>query len=253
MSLTVGVPTRDRPAELAGLLDLLLADLPPGTQLLVADGGRPVDLPPGVTRIPVAGGVSTGRNALARAATGEVLVFVDDDVRPHPGAVATLAAAVRPGTVVAGRVANLGHRPGEPSGTGALRRTGFGGPVPPGGTPDYAVSALLGVPRDVYTRVTWDERYSSAHLDDVAYGLRLRAAGIRIAVCDQATAEHPRRPRRHDPALAGHRAALVLTRFAAERPGGAWLHALAHVVAEQRGHPRRTLTALDTFTRGLPR
>lgn len=261
--LTVGIPTRDRPEQLAALLDLL-AEQADGLrrswrlEVLVADGGAlPAALPSELTDavdaaslLPVDGGVSTGRNQLAQAARGEVLLLVDDDVRPHAGALESLAAAVRPGVVVAGRVEGLGHRPGQASELMVVDRTGFGRPA---GTapPDYAVSALLGLPRDVFTKVPWDERFDVAHLDDVAFGLRLRDAGVGLALCPQASADHP--PRRaadkDRPELAGRRAVVVLRRFAGERAAGAWLRCLAHVAWTHRRSGRALATAVTGYTR----
>jgi GT2 family glycosyltransferase len=255
--LTIGVPTRDRPDQLAALLGLLDRELPGlrrewDVEVLVADGSRSPAGRPGVRVLAVRGGVSAGRNALAAAATGDVLVLVDDDVRPHPGALAVLAAAVAPGTVVAGRVSGLGHRPGEPSQLMVVGTHGYGEPA--GGRPaDYAVSALLALPRDVYTRVPWDERFAAAHLDDVVYGLRLRDAGVRLALCAGATADHP--PRRaadkDAPELAGQRAVVVLQRFGTAP--GPWLRCLAHQVWTQRRSPRGAVRAVASYTAATAR
>jgi GT2 family glycosyltransferase len=264
--LTVGIPTRDRPTELAQLLALLAEQLPElrarwRLQVLVADGSdTPAVLPAQLAAaaddaavVGVRGGVSTGRNVLAAHARGEVLVLVDDDVRPRPGALAALADAVRPGTAVAGRVEGLGHRPGEASALMAVGRAGFGVPVPLGGEPDYAVSALLALPRDVYERVAWDERFAAAHLDDVMYGLRLRAAGVELVECPAATADHPPRGDRPDkdrPELARQRALVVLTRWAQDRPARAWLRCLAHVAWSHRRRPRDLAAALAGYLDG---
>lgn len=258
--LTVGVPTRDRPEELAGLLALLVEEAAGlrrdwRLEVLVADGSaQPGELPDPLRRavdaaevLPVDGGVSTGRNRLARAARGEVLVLVDDDVRPDPGAVGRLAAAARPGTAVAGRVAGLGHRPGEPSALMVVGRSGYGEPAD-GRTPDYAVSALLALPRDVYRSVGWDERFAAAHLDDVAYGLRLRAAGVALRLCEQATAAHPpRRTGKDRPELAGHRAVVVLRRWSGDGAAGPLLRCLAHVAWTHRRSARDLRTALRAY------
>lgn len=233
-TLTVGIPTRDRPAQLAGLLEVLRGELPPPgwtAEVLVADGSARPAAPADVQVLPVRGGVSAGRNALQDHASGDVLVLVDDDVRPDPGALAALAAAVEPGTAVAGRVRGLGHRAGEDSRPMRLARTGYGEPADD--EPDYLVSALLALPRDVYTRVRWDERFPDAHLDDVAFGLRLREAGVVLRQCDEATADHPPRTSNDRPDLARQRALVVLTRW---RAPGPWARCLAHVAWEHRRH-----------------
>lgn len=237
-TLSVGVPTKDRPEQVAELLALLRRELPDGAQLLVADGSATPLALPGVEVLRVHGGVSAGRNALAAAATGDVLVLVDDDVRPDPGAVAALAAAVEPGTALAGSVRGLGHRAGEPSGPMRVGRHGYGEPAD--GAPDYLVSALLALPRDVYPRVRWDERFSAAHLDDVMFGLRLRAAGVALRHWPAATAGHPPRTGNDRPELARQRALVVLTRW---RSAGPWARCLLHVACEHRRHLPTALRA----------
>lgn len=260
--LTVGVPTRDRPDELAALLSLLAAHAPElrerwRLQVLVADGSAvPAPLPDVLSTavdaaevLPLDGGVSAGRNVLADRARGLVLVLVDDDVRPHHGSLAALAAGTAAGTAVAGRVAGLGHEAGQPSGLMRLGRRGFGEPAVPGQPADYAVSALLALPRDVYATVRWDERFAAAHLDDVMYGLRLRAAGVRLRECPQATADHPARKAKDLPELAGHRALVVLTRWSGQRLASAWLRCLGHVAWTHRRSRRDLAVALTGYAR----
>lgn len=264
--LSVGVPTRDRPTQLEELLALLAGQAPDLRQVwrvevLVADGSAdPSALPAALARavddvrvLPVRGGVSTGRNHLAAAARGEVLVLVDDDVRPHPGAIDALAQAATPGTAVAGRVDGLGHRPGSASELMVVGRAGYGEPA---GTrlPDYAVSALLALPRDVYTTVAWDEWFDAPHLDDVAFGLSLREAGVALTLCPEATADHPQRRAadKNRPELAGRRAVVVL-RGHRSRATAPWLRCLAHQAWTHRSSARGLGVALSQYTAGTLR
>lgn len=258
--LTVGVPTRDRPHQLADLLALIAGQAPQlrrhwRVQVLVADGTAvpgtvPAALAAAVEHaqvLPVDGGVSTGRNLLADHALGDVLVLVDDDVRPHSGSLAVLAAATSSGTAVAGRVCGLGHRNDEPSVPMHLGRKGFGEPAEPGRPADYLVSALLALPRDVYTTVRWDERFAAAHLDDVMFGLRLRAAGVVLRECSAATADHPDRTEKDAPELAGHRALVVVTRWSGQRLATVWLRCLAHLAWTHRRSPRDLTLAVSHY------
>jgi GT2 family glycosyltransferase len=261
--LTIGVPTRDRPEQLLALLALLAAEAPElrrrwRLEVLVADGSaQPQPLPAALTRaadaaslLPVDGGVSAGRNRLARAARGDVLLLVDDDVRPHPGSLVRTGRR-RPPRHGGGRSGRRGRAP-----AGAGLRADGGRPVRlraagRRAAADYAVSALLGLPRDVYARVPWDEQFVVAHLDDVAFGLRLRDAGVALELCPQATADHP--PRRASdkdrPELAGHRAVVVLRRFAGERAAAPWLRCLAHVAWSHRRSARSLTAAVAGYTR----
>lgn len=103
MSVTVVVPTRDRPEQLAGCLAALRPQLRDGDELLVVDsaghrrvaGALRVDRP----------GASRARNAGWRAAAHDLVAFLDDDVRVAPGWRAALDDAVEGVDVACGRVA----------------------------------------------------------------------------------------------------------------------------------------------------
>jgi glycosyltransferase involved in cell wall biosynthesis len=93
LAVSVVIPTVGRPDA----LDRCLAALPapgPALEIIVVDdrpagspGGLVVGaMPPGVRTLRSGGsGAAGARNAGARAATGEVLVFLDDDLVPAPG------------------------------------------------------------------------------------------------------------------------------------------------------------------------
>ena len=97
--VSVVVPTHGRPASLARLL----ASLPPEPEVVVVDDGSPtddvVDVVAGAGR-PVRllrqerRGPAAARNAGWRAASGDRIVFVDDDCVALDGAITTLAAAL---------------------------------------------------------------------------------------------------------------------------------------------------------------
>lgn len=118
-SISVVVPTRDRPELLDGCLTALRASIRDGDEIVVADsastdlrvrevaeaqGARYVrcDLP----------GASRARNAGWRACRREIVAFIDDDVRVDAGwAAAIVAAFADPGvTFVTGKI-------GEPDGS----------------------------------------------------------------------------------------------------------------------------------------
>jgi glycosyltransferase involved in cell wall biosynthesis len=102
--ITVVVPTRDRPAHLATCLAALRRELMADDELLVVDS---------CSETPVTGasiraarpGASLARNLGWRAATSEVVAFVDDDVEVAPGWRAALAEALPGVDLVCGRVA----------------------------------------------------------------------------------------------------------------------------------------------------
>ncbi len=108
MKLSVVIPALDEAPSLARLLpDLDRAC--PGAEVLVVDGGsrdgtaRVVAEQPGVRLVPRARGRARQMNAGARAATGDVLLFLHADTRLPDGAATAIEAALADLAVVGGR------------------------------------------------------------------------------------------------------------------------------------------------------
>lgn len=93
--VTVIVPTRDRPAALTRLLESLRNNVTIEEVVVVDDASSPpvTTTSPGIRVIRLAerSMVSAARNRGAAAATGDVLVFVDDDCVAAPAAIDRLA------------------------------------------------------------------------------------------------------------------------------------------------------------------
>jgi cellulose synthase/poly-beta-1,6-N-acetylglucosamine synthase-like glycosyltransferase len=87
--LTVVVPTRDRPQLLERCLAALQAELLPGDQLVVVDSAPQVHPARPGARVEIVRvaerGASRARNAGWRAASHDLVAFVDDDVVVAPG------------------------------------------------------------------------------------------------------------------------------------------------------------------------
>lgn len=179
MRVSVIVPTKDRPAELGGLLKALGAQTRPPDEVVVVDAGAPPA--PGLPEAAAAVGltlrhlrespnVCRQRNVGAREARGEVLVFLDDDVLPEPGFVATLLAAfdARPecaggtGTLppdtdrrslgaLACRVFMLQHEYGD----GGFYPSGM--PRHPYGRPDSGCTRVMGGGLMAVRKSAWEE------------------------------------------------------------------------------------------------
>lgn len=103
VKLTVVVPTRDRPQLLAGCLAALAPELHDDDELLVVDSCSRVAVPHAALRVDVPG-ASRARNAGWRAARGDVVAFLDDDVRVLPGWRAAVEPAVAGVDLACGRV-----------------------------------------------------------------------------------------------------------------------------------------------------
>lgn len=123
---SIVVATFNRPVELqACLRSLAQLDYPAARfEVIVVDDGSPVPVPDSVgefaphLRVSIVRQANRGcgpaRNLGARAATGEYLVFADDDCLPRPDCLTRLEACIasRPGCMAGGRCVNsLPHNP----------------------------------------------------------------------------------------------------------------------------------------------
>lgn len=107
LTASLVICTCRRPAELSGCLESLSAEIATGRETIVVDNGPDPDTEavvrawPGVRYVTAPRpGLSHARNVGLAAAQGDVVVFVDDDVRPEPGWIAPLLAAFRDDVVV---------------------------------------------------------------------------------------------------------------------------------------------------------
>jgi GT2 family glycosyltransferase len=193
---SVVVPTRDRNDLLAECLGRLAPDVQryPGAEyeVIVSD-----DSPSEAARMLVGAsfpwarwvagprrGPAANRNRGASAATGETLVFIDDDCLPEPDLLREYASALRSGVAVyegritckAGVTSPMQTAPENLSGGSlwscnfAMRRSAF--------------AALGG----------FDDRFPLAHMEDVDMRDRILATGHSIEFVPLASVDHP--PRR---------------------------------------------------------
>lgn len=120
-SFSVVVPTRDRPAALERCLRALVRQeySLDRFEVVVVDDRSNTDPGPIVSRFGTRPGIrlakgrgagpAAARNLGARVADGKILAFTDDDCRPRPGWISTLAdtLARRPGAGAGGRTVNV--------------------------------------------------------------------------------------------------------------------------------------------------
>jgi len=119
--ISIVVPTRDRPAQLAACLRSLAVQTYPRSRfevIVVDDGGSAAldDVLAGVREqidttlmTQSSSGPGLARNAGAEIARGQFLAFTDDDCEPRPDWLENLAArltAAPPGTAIGGRTVN---------------------------------------------------------------------------------------------------------------------------------------------------
>jgi O-antigen biosynthesis protein len=202
--LSVVVPTRDRVALLAGCLAALRAELDVGDELIVADsaslGAQQVaDVASRygarVVRCPRPG-ASLARNLGWRAASHDLIGFIDDDARVRPGWAGALVAAFDDDAVgfVTGAVVLPDSQRDAERPVAITSRT-VAMPLHPGLDGDLGASANLGV-RHSALELTggFDETLGpgtwAASAEDLDLFDRLFATGIRGWFEPAACAEH---------------------------------------------------------------
>jgi mycofactocin system glycosyltransferase len=198
-AVTVVIPVRDRAAGLAATLAALGGD----QAIIVVDDGSSAPVRPGpfdLIRHQMPRGPAAARNSGWRAATTDLVAFVDADCEPEPGCLATLLAHFADPAVGA---AAPRIRSREAAGTSwwlsayeqmrsSLDLGPVEAPVRPGSVVSYAPTATLIVRREALEDVGgFDEtlRYG----EDVDLVWRLGQQGWRVRYEPAATVVHPTR------------------------------------------------------------
>jgi 4,4'-diaponeurosporenoate glycosyltransferase len=193
--VSVIVPARDEAAKLPCLLDSLAADPQPYEVLVVddrsTDGTAAVARAAGVTVVPAerpAGwsGKAYACWAGAKAAQGDLLVFLDADVEPAPGAVGALAAAAASsgGLMSAHPV----HRVGRPyellsAGPGLVALLGAGTgdrPVRRCWRRPMAFGPAMAIPAGAYRRIGGHRVVRGEIADDLSLAAAADRAGVPV-------------------------------------------------------------------------
>jgi GT2 family glycosyltransferase len=194
-SISVVIPTRNRPDLLRRTLDLLA----PGAQslaaaryeVIVSDDARPLTAADAIAKSHPwarvvegpARGPASNRNAGARAARNAWLAFTDDDTEPSRDWLTAFAGAVTDGVeVYEGRTTCDG---------------GFGSPLfhaPVNETGGRLWSCNFMVSAEAFRRVGgFDEAFRFPHMEDTDLRVRLEKAGTRRVFVQEAVINHPPR------------------------------------------------------------
>ena len=213
LSLTVAIPTRNRPAKLARCLEAL-ADaraLRPFDAVVCdsSEGAEATATKAVVARYEWAtyvphslDGPCAARNLGAHAASGELLAYVDDDVYVEPPAIETLSAFVEraDGPCVAAGTLTFG---GPWTLPGAVRPNGYARPVSEGEDAEFLISALLCCRRSLVLACPWDE--DRRYYDDRFQSLLWRRYGAELAFVGEARARHDEEHKTYPLAQERHR------------------------------------------------
>jgi GT2 family glycosyltransferase len=174
--IAVVVPTRNRPEPLQRCLAALESQSVP-VEVIVAedrDGNGP----------------AAARNAGARQARADLVLFTDDDCEPDHDWAARLADACPAGAAAAG--ATINAEPGNALArtsqllTSELQRQS----LRPDGTLGFAPTSNLAVDRDLFEHVPFDQSFPAAAGEDRDWCRRLAAAGAPLRYAPSAIVRH---------------------------------------------------------------
>ena len=102
LSVSVVIPTKNRPRDLQATIESLLAQTRPPNEIIVVDQSSaksfttPITIPLRYIHDPRIGGLAEAKNAAMKTAQGDIWVFLDDDVILEPQFLEELLAAYSP-------------------------------------------------------------------------------------------------------------------------------------------------------------
>ena len=141
-------------------------------------------------------GASFARNVGARAADGDILLFIDADDTVEPGWLSSMAEAAEHYPLFAGTSRERGARSGDPR-AGLGRDTRWSSIMPSEGFLDAAASNNLGVRRDVWESVG-GFREAMVASEDTAFCWDAQLLGFQIHRVDDAVVTYRMRSRLRD-------------------------------------------------------
>ena len=201
MKLSVIVPVKDGEDYLRRTLPALVTALPADAELIVSDDGS-CDASAAVAREngarvilhPEITGPAAARNRGARAAHGELLVFLDADVRVHPETLALLTAALAD-PAVAAAFGSYDAAPESRSWLSLYKNLAHHFIHQRSRAEASTFWAGCGAIRAALFREAggFDERYRRPSIEDVELGARLHRAGRRLQLVRQAQVTHLKR------------------------------------------------------------
>jgi hypothetical protein len=181
-TLSAVVPATDDPPTLAACIEAIeAASEPPEELIVVREAGLP--------------GPAAARNEGARGATGDLLVFVDADVLPHPDAFARIRRAFEERPQLDGLFGSYDDSPGEEglvSGFRNLLHHHVHQQAP--GPAETFWAGLGAIRRELLLEVGgFDERFRRAEIEDIELGMRLWERGARIELDPELQGTHLKR------------------------------------------------------------
>lgn len=199
-AVSVVVPTRDRPGQLAHCLAALEDQTAPSYEVVVVDDASDdadavaavVDGAPHARLVRGEGrGPAAARNRGAEAARAPVLCFTDDDCRPSPGWIEALAGRVDESTAVAGPTRN--GQPDDPFAAASQAITNhlaLASLDPASGRLAFAPTSNLASSAALHRTLRFDESFPTAAGEDRDWCARLASAGGALVYEPAADVDH---------------------------------------------------------------
>ncbi|MGE3286266.1 MAG: glycosyltransferase family 2 protein [Pseudonocardia sp.] len=201
MTVSIVVPTRDRPDRLARCLAALQAQTVADLECVVVDDAS-VDADAVAAAVAAAPrarllrgegrGPAAARNLGVRAARGEIVCLTDDDCEPVPGWAAALVARIEAGAqAAAGPTRNA--RPADPFAAAAQAVASYCAEATidtATGRMRFAPTSNIACRADVLAALPFDERYPLAAGEDRDWCARLVASGAALVFAPEAVVAH---------------------------------------------------------------
>jgi glycosyltransferase involved in cell wall biosynthesis len=187
-SISIVVPTRDRPASLRRCLAALAGEGAENLDVVVVDDGSrdraaveaaiAAALPEARLVRSAGRGPATARNVGVRAAAGEVVCLTDDDCEPCPGWASLLAAAALEGGAAGGRTVAPGGAAAPILASQAITSHLQLDSLDANRRLRFAPTCNMAVRRELLLRLPFDTRYPEAAGEDRDWWARAIDAGV---------------------------------------------------------------------------
>ncbi len=172
------------------LVSLAQASPQPLEVIVVADGDTDgswqlaQDFGAKVIRVPTSGGPAKARNIGAKAASGDILFFVDADVEVHDNTIGKVATTFHQETELAALIGSYDDQPGAPNFLSQYKNL-FHHYTHQTGSEDASTfwGACGAIRRDIFLAIGgFDESYRLPCVEDIELGNRLKSKGYQIGL-----------------------------------------------------------------------
>ena len=201
-SLSIVVPAFNNPRDLEDCLSALLAEATPHTEIIVVDDGSTEQICSvattkgvSVVRLDQNAGPSSARNAGARRATGDIVLFIDSDVVVSSGAIDRLLQVFAANDDVTAVFGSYNNRP-RATGVVSQYRNLLHHYVHQTGNPEASTfwAGFGAIRRQAFEAVGgFDEKRFTRCMEDIELGYRLRRAHKRILLDKRIQGTHLKR------------------------------------------------------------